>query len=112
MNSLPNAGANLGNIDVGVVKVGTAFVKPLDHGGHFTTGSVKGEDVATIFITRIILFGPVRVQTQMVALVPLLLITAIFFDLVLIHFANWKMVEHWWPLRIKQLGFKVSEGVF
>jgi hypothetical protein len=43
MNLLPNAGAHLGNIDVGVVKVRTAFLEPLHHGCHFATGGVKGE---------------------------------------------------------------------
>jgi hypothetical protein len=54
MNSLPDAGAYFGNIDVGVIKVCTAFVEPLDHGCHFATGGEEGEDVVTVIVAEII----------------------------------------------------------
>ena len=31
MNSLPNSGADLGDVDVGVVKIRRGLVEPLDH---------------------------------------------------------------------------------
>jgi hypothetical protein len=111
MNSLPNAGAHPGNIDVGVVKVRTAFVLSLDHGYHFATDGEKGGDDMTVIIAGIIHLGPVRVETQIIAFEPLCWIIAIFFDLSLIHSADRKTMEYYWIMDITvDGGFKVAEG--
>jgi hypothetical protein len=125
MNSLPNAGAHLGNIFVGInagahlgnifvgiVKVRTAaFVEPLDHWCHFATGGEEGEEVMTVIIAGIIHLGPVRVETQVIVLEPLCGTIAIFFDLALIHSADRETTEYWIMGITVDGGFKVVEGV-
>jgi hypothetical protein len=105
MNSLPNAGAHPGNIDVGAVKVRTAFVEPLNHGCHFATSGEEGEDVMTVIIAGIIHLGPVRVETQIIAFEPLFWITGILFDLALIHSSDRKTMGYW------IMGFTVDGGL-
>jgi hypothetical protein len=112
MNSLPNAGVHLSNIDVRAVKVHLAVVKPPGHRCYSTTLGVEGEEVMTIILTGMKHLGPVPVVTQMIAFEPLSRqISSIIFDLALIYLVNMEMMGYW--LRSKNVReFKVVEGVF
>jgi hypothetical protein len=111
MNSLPNAGAHLGNIFVGVVRVCMAIVEPLDHACPFATGGVKGEEAMTIIISGMIHLGLVGVVTQIIAFEPLRRITAIFFNLAVIHSTNREAVGYCCMGNTVFGGLKVVEGV-
>jgi hypothetical protein len=65
----------------------------------------------TVIVAGIIHLGRVRVETQIIAFEPLRRITAIFFDLALIHSSDRKTVEYWIVGATVDGGLKVTKGV-